>query len=207
MKKINSLTILVIVLGLTLIQCKKKNDPEPAPAECTNTSGTKKSFMPNTTGTKWVYKGASSYTTTVGCDTTINGKLHTKFMNSKSTVCDYFNKTGSTYTFKSNRLGNLIAFKDQPIGTTWTNNYPNLFYYYDYQYVMTVDDADLTMVVDGVSYSNVKKIKQDIFIDAENGFGYELYETDYYYYAYGVGLILSELEFTGDIYLDSYVIK
>jgi hypothetical protein len=212
MKKSVSFLLLLACFTILLSNCKKKkDDPSPtAPTKiCTNNAGTKNSYLPNTTGTFWKYKGGLSYTSTVGCDTTMNGITYTGMTSSKSTAVSYFRKSGGDYSnFSPNgKIYKMTYLKDAAEGTTWINNYPNLVYYYDYQYRMKIDSTNLTKFVNGSPYTNVIKVSQEIYIDVEDGFGYQLYETDYYYYAYGIGLILSDLESYGQVYLDSYSIK
>ena len=214
MKKIIFSTVLALLVGIIFTQCKKKKgDPDPGikaptPLACTNLTGVRDSYLPNTTGTQWVYKGGQNYTSTVSCDTIVGTAIYTKMYNSKSTVPGLFRKDGTTYvSIGSTLLNNFIVLKDEAVNTTWTNNYPNLIGNYDYKYELTIEARDLTKVVNGVTFTNVIKVKQEIFIDLKDGDGFDSEEIDYYYYAKGVGFIYGEFATVADVYLESYSIK
>ncbi len=211
--------ILVSSIMLSVVSCKKKDDPTPAPSNNTNTNtnlgsgvsyneGSVDSYTPTKRGSTWTYAGALNYTVTMGDDTIVNGIHYANIKNTRSPSGKGFMRIDGTdyYTgsFTPSLIKNMLNLKDAPEETTWNNDYPNLANGYDYRYTMTIDSVGLTTVVNSVVFSNVIKVKQEIYIDLKDGDGYDVWETDYYWYAKGIGFIKCDLESNGVTYLSSY---
>jgi hypothetical protein len=225
MKKLK--LILVLLPVLFVLSCSKKNDPQPSNSTTNNNTnnnnnnntnntcslynnGSVNSYFPTTCGSYWTYAGALSYTSTVYGDTVVGGIHYCNIRNSTSaTKRDFVRIDGTDYSsgsFTPSLISNQLFLKDAPQGTTWDDNYPNLIYGYDYRYARTIESVGGTKVVNGVTFSNVIEVKLEIYIDMNDGWGEDLYETDYYYYSKGVGFIQCDLE-SGTTYLASYQIK
>ena len=146
------------------------------------------SYYPLTVGNRWTYqvKGGQAYTSKV---TEQNGNtftVHTTMVNATSKI----KRVGDEYHSDSPEAGKtMISFKESlKVGDTWQNSYK-----------VNGIDSTLTYVVKEIGITkevNGKPFKDVIFIEADskmsmNGNPLPMKYVTQYYYAKGVGLILT----------------
>jgi hypothetical protein len=158
-------------LALLAVSCKK-DDPAPTPVA--------EKFLTISNGSTWNYRvtdntasTTTDYTlTSTNRDTTINGKSYHVFTNSDGNTSEYYNVTGNEYfqfTSLSAQLDDLelLYLKDNlAVGNTWSqsvtiNGAP---FPLTANVTNTIQEKGGTLVVNGVTYQNVIKVKTDISV-------------------------------------------
>lgn len=162
------------------------------------------SYYPLTVGNTWTYqvKGGQAYTSKV---TEQNGNtftVHTTMVNASSKI----KRVGDEYVSDSPEAGKtMISFKENlKVGDTWQNSYK-----------VNGIDSTLTYVVKEIGITkevNGKTFKDVIFIEADskmsmNGNALPMKYAAQYYYAKGVGLILTTSSMGDEHALTEYEVK
>ncbi len=161
-------------LAILAVSCSK-NDPAPA-----NPASSK--FMTLTAGSTWNYEtidnitpGTTSYTvTSTTRDTTINGKVYHVFTNSNGNTSEYYNITDNSYYNYAELTAPLdpiefLYLKDNvAAGGSWSQSVPvtvpGLPFPLTATVTNTVEEKGGSKVVNGITYTNVIKVKTDISV-------------------------------------------
>ena len=192
----------------------KKDDPG------TGTPAISK-FITTTPGTTWTYQTTDNSTSEVTTytrtssdrDTTINSKLYHIFNNTdlNGTTEAYYNNTGNDY-YQFSTLADALDpielnyFNDSKIvGETWNQSVtapvPNspiplsLTIRINYSVV----EKGTSLVVNGITYTNVTKVKSDITIDPIPFVTISTTSNIYNYYAPKYGLIKSDFNLVASL--------
>lgn len=205
MNKLNYLLIWCLCLG-TLISCGDKDDyVQP-------TSNTAEDYLPTTKGSTWNYGGNTPYTCIATGETkVIDGKTYTKVEARVGTQVNasYIHKENGVYT-AVNYLPNfpdvaIPMLKEQlPVGGTW--EVAMVVNGINTKMAFAIKAKGLAKTVEGNSYKDVIHVEM---VSSYTYMGYEVMDpiTTNYYYAKGVGLILSEFVGMESRPLLSYDIK
>ena len=209
-----ALHIGALALTCLLFSCKKESDED-----VTTGPGTGGDYFPSTAGSSWNLSSTSlgNYTvTSLGTDSTINGKKYFKFDNSKGGR-QYLNKENGVYTTYAHvpEIGqsvNMIVLKDAAVGTTWTNTVTVNGIPMSYTYKVISAGTDKT--VDGKTYKDVIAIEYTVSMKEPTTGTTFNFGKGRQYYAKGIGGIAGAFEVgmpgntvTDSTYLKSYIIK
>ncbi|GAA4309293.1 hypothetical protein [Nibribacter koreensis] len=198
---IKQLLVWCLLVG-TLASCGKDDDPTPL-AEL--------DYAPVTKGSTWSYIGARTYTqTSLGSTKNMNGKTYHEFENKEgsNTTLHYLHKEAGVYTTNGQdpRMGNVeMTFlkEKEAVGATWEQDLAVNGSTSKYKF--TLVGKNLTKTVEGKEYKEVIHIRLDVSILF---MGQTIPASSAnYFYAKGVGLILSDFGSMGKISLKSYTIK
>ncbi|RDC62349.1 hypothetical protein [Adhaeribacter pallidiroseus] len=215
MRKLKLYLIWCLVVG-TLVSCDKKDDSDPAPAVAQD-------YLPTTAGSIWTYGGSSPYTLrSTGVTKTTNNKIYYEMETQQGTSVSksYVLKENGSYTGIGMVPGmgtlEMTILKDNvPVGQTWeqtttTSGVGTKFTY-------TVVEKNVTKAVEGKTYNNVIHVKLTYgynLDDEDFGLGEDFDLGDlgmnieaHYYFAKGVGLILSDMGPYGQVPLVSCTVK
>jgi len=206
MKNLFSL-IIWCFLASTLVSCEKE---ESLPANLVITTAS--DYLPTTAGTTWTYGGRTPYTCTVTGNTkVINGKTYHEMQNKIGTTTypSYVQKNKGVYTAIGlvSGMGDLeiTVFKeDLPVGSTWEQM--GIVNGIDVNLKFTFAEKDVTQTIAGKTYDKVVKIRLAgtyTYSGIETGI---TFTTDYYF-AQGVGLILTDLGNNGKAPLQNYQVN
>ncbi len=158
-------------------------------------------FYPMAVGNVWTYKmkDGKTFTNTV---LSANGQTFT-MQNSTVDHPQYMRIDGDTYLADNFEAGNFqVLLKDNlKKGDKWevkykANNFENVLY-------MTVLDTGANMSVEGKTYTDVTSIEGDMKINVNGNLTSVNYKVQYYY-ARGVGLILTTSSYGDTMGLVSY---
>jgi hypothetical protein len=205
MNKFTLLMIWCLVVG-TLVSCSKDAaDPAPAPT-------VEQDYMPTTAKSTWTYGGSSPYILTVtGATKVINGKtfyeMETK--DGATTRKSYLLKDNGVYTGIglvpiSGSLEITILKDKAPVGESWEQI--STINGVDTKIKLVIVEKDLSKTVEGKTYKNVIHVKMETtmsFMGEEIDLGL----TSHFYFAKGVGLILSDLGDQAQAPLLTYDVK
>ena len=162
------------------------------------------SYYPLTVGNTWTYqvKGGQAYTTKVTEQNGDTFTVHTTMVNATTKI----KRAGDEYISDSPEAGKtIISFKENlKVGDTWQNSYK-----------VNGIDSTLTYVVKevgGTKEVNGKTFKDVLFIEADskmsmNGNALPMKYVTQYYYAKGVGLILTTSSMGDEHALTEYEVK
>jgi len=203
MKRINLLFLLCLLVG-TLVSCEKEKKSELKPAE--------QDYLPTTAGSTWNYGGSSPYSVTAtGATKVINSKTYHEIetIQGSTSRISYVVKENGVYTAIGMVSGfeNLevtILKEDTPVGGSWEEitNMNGA----DVKMLLSIVEKDVSKTVEGKTYNkviNVEMVQSFSIMGIDLG----LEVTSHYYFAKGVGLILSELGTGEQVSLLSYNIK
>jgi hypothetical protein len=224
MNNLKLILVWCLLLG-TFVSCSKKEDneePQPAP-DATN------DYFPTTAKSSWEYGGTSPRkVAATGATKVINGKT---FQELETTVDgevqkSYARKENGEYwalgMFKSESVEMIFLKENAPVGESWEHKMPfssietegfsaedlegfELFEGFETKAKFTIAAKDLTKTVEGKTYKNVISVKYDLSVSF---MGQAMpFFTSHYYFAKGVGLILSDLDTYGQSPLVTYEVK
>ncbi|AMM50862.1 hypothetical protein TH61_06230 [Rufibacter sp. DG15C] len=198
---IKQLLVWCLLVG-TLSSCGKDEDPTPL-AEL--------DYQPVSAGSTWSYGGYKTYTqTSLGSTKNMDGKTYNEFETKQgsTTTVGYIHKNAGIYTTKGQdpTMANVeltYLKENEPTGATWEHTL--VVNGISTKYKFTLVAKNLTKTVEANEYKEVIQIK------LESTF-YVMGQTipgppANYFYAKGVGLILSDFGSMGKISLKSYTIK
>ena len=161
-------------------------------------------YYPLAVGNTWTYevKGGQSYTSTVTSQDGDTFTTHTTLVNATS----HIKHAGGVYLSDSPEAGKtIIIFKDSlKVGDSWQNSYKvngidtNLTY--------VVKEVDATKSVKGQTFGDVMIIEGDAKMSM-NGTPVPMKYVTTYYYAKGVGLVLTTSSSGDEHALVSYTVK
>ncbi|WP_439882654.1 hypothetical protein ACSX1A_05675 [Pontibacter sp. MBLB2868] len=203
MNKLKLMFIWCLMIGI-MTSCGNDEDATPASAE--------QDYVPTTKGSTWSYGGASPYTlTATGNTKVIDGKTYAEMETKQGseTRKSYVLKEKGVYTAigMDPTMGNfaLMFLKEEtPVGKPWfqTSTINGM----DATMTFTILEKGATKTVQGNTFKDVIHVEMvSTYTQAEMGIEFNL--TSEYYWAKGVGLILSDLEQVGEIPLMTYSIK
>ena len=203
-----------LALSCLLFSCQKEKGEEPE-----GTVSPSGDYFPSSAGSEWKMSSTSlgEYTvTSLGTDSTINGKKYYKFDHSKGGR-QYVNKEDGIYTAYAHvpqiaQSVNMIILKDATAGTTWTNSITSNGIPMEYKYKILSKDTDKT--VNGKVFNNVIAVEYEVSMkEPLTGTSFS-FGKGRQYYAKGVGGIAGAFEVgtPGSVvkdstYIVSYTIK
>lgn len=179
-------------------------------------------FITTTPGTTWTYQTTDNSTSEVSTytrtssdrDTTINSKLYHIFNNTdvNGTTEAYYNNTGNDY-FQFSTLAAALDPIDlnylndaKNVGETWNQSVsvpvpnspiPGLMLTVRINY--SVEEKGTSLVVNGITYNNVIKVKSNITIDPVFGLNVSTTSNIFNYYAPKYGLIKSDFNLVASL--------
>jgi hypothetical protein len=205
MNKLKYLLIWCLVLG-TFISCGDKEDEgEPA-------SAAQQDYLPTTKGSTWNYGGITPYTLTVtGATKVVNGKTYYEMETKQGSDVrkSYVVKDKGVYTAigfvpNSGEIELSILKEETPVGKPWEQT--NVINGVETKMACTIVEKDVTKTVEGKTYKNVINVQMvTTFLFKGQDLGTAI--TTNYYYAKGVGLILSDFGAQGQVPLLTYDVK
>lgn len=163
-----------------------------------------KSYYPLAVGNTWTYKtqDGQSFTNTV---TELNGDVFT-MMNSMMPRPQSVRRDGDTFLADNFEPGNFQLFlKENPEpGETWdvifrANNINNIL-------TLTVKETGISKEVEGKTFDDVMLMEGDMKINVNGNIMSANYVVQYFY-ARGVGLVLTSSSFGDSVGLVSYELK
>ncbi len=215
MNKIRLYFIWCLVIG-ALVSCDKKADSDTTPA-------VEQDYQPTTAGSVWTYGGTTPYTlTATGVTKTMNGKLYYEMETKQGTSVSksYVLKENGNYTGIGMVPGmgplEMTVLKDNvPVGHSWEQATTTSGI--DTKLTYTIVEKNVTKAVEGKTYNDVIHVKLTYgysFEGVDFGLGEDFDLGDlglnleaHYYFAKGVGLILSDAGTYGQLPLVSYNVK
>jgi len=206
MKKIYSLFIWCFLAG-TLVSCEKEENLHP-----NQVISTASDYLPTTAGTTWTYGGRSPYTLTVTGNTkVINGKSYHELQNKigGTTFNAYVINEKGVYTAIGlvSSMANLevaILKEALPVGSFWEQ--AGVVNGINVNLKFTIEEKDATKIIAGKTFDNVINVKMAgiyTYSGIETGISF----TNNYYFAKGIGLILTDLGANGKAPLEIYEVK
>ncbi|WP_192822685.1 hypothetical protein [Rufibacter sp. LB8] len=190
--------------------CSDKEE-DPAPEE-TTTAAAGLDYFPTTAGSTWSYEGDLTYSyKSLGTKKVINGKSYTEFeQNQNGTISTiYVFKEAGSYTLYTAvaGVGNIeltVLKENEPEGGSWSTT--TVINGLTTRYTYTLVKKGLTKTVLGKEYKNVIQVKLATVVLFQ-GMEIPFDQPFNYYFAKGVGQIMSELGSSGTVSLKSYTIK
>jgi hypothetical protein len=204
MNKLKFLLMWCLMLGI-LVSCgDKDDDASPSTAEL--------DYQPSTKGSTWSYGGSSPYTlTATGNTKVIEGKTFAEFETKQG------NETRKSYLLKEKGVYTAIGMdptagdialtflkEETPAGKPWYQT--NVINGVETKLTFTIIAKGITKTVEGKNYKDVIHVQATTavtFMGMEIDMGVA---TDYFW-AKGVGLILSDAGQYGNFPLMTYTIK
>jgi hypothetical protein len=223
MKKIRLVLLWCLLVG-TIASCSKKDDEEPQPATTASND-----YFPTTAKSSWEYGGDDPYKGSVsGATKVIDGKTYFELETTRGTDVQksYLRKENGAYWalgMMNSESIEMVVLKDNvPVGNSWEYRIPfdqmeleglteedkqalEIFEGLETKIKYTIAEKDITKTVEGKSYNKVIHVKYDASVTF---FGQDMpLATSHYYFAKGIGLILSDLGEYGQYPLLKYDIK
>jgi hypothetical protein len=204
MNKLKLVIIWCLLLG-AFSSCSDKDDPEPdAKIEL--------DYQPTTQGSTWAYGGSSPYTVTAtGKTKVINGKTFNEMetREGNETRLSYVHKENGVYTADGMEEAfagvALVFLKDKvPVGESWTETV--MMDGFETKMTFSIEAKDITKTVEGKTYQNVIHVRMNTAI-VWMGMEVDLGAPFNYFWAKGVGLILTDAGTYGNYPLESHTIK
>ncbi|GHA80897.1 hypothetical protein [Pontibacter akesuensis] len=208
MNKLNLLLLWCLLLGAIVSCGDKDEDPEPIPTEATAALD----YLPATKGSTWTYGGARPYSyTATGATKDFDGKTYKELQTTSGTekTKSYLLKEKGVYTTigfmpGSRNIKIAILKEETPVGKPWEQTYT--FNAVETKMTFTIEEKDITKTVEGKTFKDVihvKLVSTYSYLDMD----FNNTHTSHYYFAKGVGLILSDLQEVGQIPLLTYDVK
>lgn len=202
MNKLKFIMIWCLLVG-TLMSCGKEGDPEPEAGDL--------DYFPATAGSNWTYGGVSPYSVRAkGTTTVIDGKTyHVLETTSGSGVQEsYLLKENGTYIGRGMdpRMSGveLVFLKEgAAVGEYWIQQH--VINGMNAAMKTMVMEKDITKEVGGKTYEHVIKTRLEMTYTYQ-GMEIGTFITDYYW-AKGIGLVLSDFGPQGQVPLMSYEIR
>lgn len=204
MNKLKLVIIWCLFLG-AFSSCSDKDDPEPgASAEL--------DYQPTTQGSTWSYGGSSPYTVNAtGKTKEVSGKIFYEMETKEgdATRLSYVHKANGVYTVEGMEEAfagvALVFLKDNaPVGDTWTETVA--MDGIETKMTFSIEAKDITKTVEGKTYQNVIHVRMNtavVWMGMEIDMGVPMD----YFWAKGVGLILTNAGDHGNYPLKSHSIK
>jgi hypothetical protein len=205
MNKLKLLFFWCLLLG-TFVSCgDKDDDPQPA-------STAEQDYIPTTKGSNWTYGGVRPYSYRVtGGTKVIDGLTYVELETTagSETAKSYLIKDKGVYTTigfvpNSGDIKIAILKEETPVGKPWEQK--NVINGVETKMTFTIVEKDVTKTVEGKTYKNVINVKM-VTTYTFMGVDFDTAITTNYYFAKGVGLILTDVESYGQIPLLSYTVK
>ncbi|EJF10959.1 hypothetical protein [Pontibacter sp. BAB1700] len=206
MNKLRFVMMWCLLLGI-LVSCgDKEDDASPAAA-------VELDYLPDTKGSTWNYGGTNPYSlTATGNTKVVDGKTYSEFETKQGneTRKSYLLKEKGVYTgigmdpSLSNDISLTFLKEETPVGKAWYQT--NTINGFETKMTFTIIAKDITKTVEGKTYKEVIHVQAKtsvIFMDMEIDSGVNTN----YYWAKGVGLILTDAGQHGNIPLMTYSIK
>lgn len=223
MKKTRLLLLWCLLLG-TFVSCTKKDTEAPQPVSPANND-----YFPATANSSWDYAGSSPYRiAATGGTQGFGGKTFQEFEITEKGVMrkGYVRKENGVYysigMINTQAVETVFLKENAPVGDSWEYSVPfttaipaglseeekeafALFEEIETKIKYTITAKDIEKTVEGKTYKNVISLKYDVNVDF---FGQNMAVVSAnYFFAKGVGLILSDLGTLGQIPLKTYVVK
>lgn len=218
------LVLLWCLLVGTIVSCSKKDEEDPQPATSTSND-----YFPTTANSSWEYGGDDPYKGSVtGATKVINGKTYFELETARDSDIQksYLRKENGAYWalgMMNAETIEMVVLKDNvPVGNSWEYKIPfdemelegfteedkealEIFAGLETKIKYTIAEKDITKTVAGKTFNNVIHVKYDASVSFS---GQDMpLATTHYYFAKGVGLILSDLGEFGQYPLLKYAIK
>jgi hypothetical protein len=220
MKKRN-LFIIIPLLAVCFFSCKKSASNKAA-------ASTSDSYLPVTSGTTLTYNdviGTATATIAVkmtGATSVINGKTYytaTGTSAAKGNSTAYYYAANHFYSLRaltsdgSTTVELQLGNDNEPVGYSWitrpTDN--GTVMGLAAQTINTIEDVNITKVVNGKTYTNVIHNQVNLEYDYADGNGFQSIAVYDFYLAKGIGQIETDNSVMGNLYesqtLTSYTIK
>jgi hypothetical protein len=159
-------------MAILAVSCKKDDASNNTPAV--------EKFLNTTAGSTWNYRSTDNTTSTVtdyvltstSRDTSINGKSYHVYTNSDGNTSEYYNVTGNDYSQFTELTApldalELLYLKDNlAIGSNWSQNVPinGAPIPLTATVTNTIEEKGNSLAVNGVTYSNVIKVRTGISV-------------------------------------------
>ncbi len=205
MNKLRFVLVWCLMLGIMVSCGDKDDDASPAAAEL--------DYLPSTKGSTWNYGGTNPYSmTATGNTKVIDGKTYSEFETKQGneTRKSYLLKEKGVYTgigmdpSMSNDIALTFLKEETPAGKPWYQT--NTINGFETKMTFTIIAKDMTKTVEGKTYKEVIHVQARtavIFMGMEMDSGIA---ADYFW-AKGVGLVLSDFGQHGNVPLMTYSIK
>lgn len=203
MKKIRLILLWCLIIG-TLVSCNNDGKDDPTPEAALD-------YLPVTAGSTWNYGGPQPYSVTALSTTKeINGKTFREMENKQGNTVtkSFFSKQGGEYTgigFVSGTGTMEVTFlkENVAVGTSWEQTF--VINGVNSTYKSKLVATGLTKTVSGKEYKDVAQVQMESRFEV---MGIEIDgPTANYFFAKGVGLILSDLGSQHQYPLLNYTIK
>ncbi|PKV76007.1 hypothetical protein [Pontibacter ramchanderi] len=205
MNKLRFVMMWCLLLGI-LVSCGNKDDDASPATEA------ELDYFPSTKGSTWSYGGTNPYTlTATGNTKVIDGKTYSEFETKDGNELrkSYLLKEKGVYTGvgMDPTIGNIALMflkEETPEGKPWYQT--NVMNGIDTKMTFTIIAKGMTKTVEGKTYKNVIHVQAKTsitFMGMEIDSGIETN----YFWAKGVGLILTDIGEFGNIPLMTYSIK
>lgn len=204
MNRLRFLMMWCLVLGIMVSCGDKEDDASPKTAEL--------DYLPTTQGSTWSYGGSSPYSlTATGKTKVIDGKTYSEMETKQG------NETRKSYVLKEKGVYTAIGMdpslgdialtflkEETPVGKPWFQT--NTINGVQTKMTFTIIEKGITKTVQGNTFKDVIHVQMNstyTFMGMEMDLGIP---TDYYW-AKGVGLILTDMGQMGNFPLMTYNIK
>ncbi|WP_018478779.1 hypothetical protein [Pontibacter roseus] len=205
MYKLKFLLLWCFMLGAIVSCGDKEDDPEPDATFSLD-------YLPTTKGNTWNYGGIRPYSfTATGGTKDFDGQtyheLETKAGN--ETAKSYLHKDKGVYTTigfvpNSGSVKIVVLKEESAIGKPWEQT--NTINGVQTKMSSTIEAKGITKTVEGKTYKDVIHVKM-VTTYSFMGIDFDQKITSHYFFAKGVGLILSDIEDYGQVPLLSYTVK
>jgi hypothetical protein len=204
----------------TLVSCDQKENSDPKPAVAQD-------YLPTSAGSVWTYGGTAPYTlTATGVTKTMNGKIYYEMETKQGTSVSksYALKENGSYTAigmvpDMGTLEMTILKDNVPVGQSWEQATTTSGI--DTKLTYTIVEKNVTKAVEGKTYNDVIHVKLtytyslgsiDFGLEEDLSEYFDLEDLDlnvdaHYYFAKGVGLILTDMGAHGQMPLLTYKLK
>lgn len=204
MNKLKLILMWCLLVG-TLASCTKEDDTTPDLEAAED-------YFPTTAGSNWTYGGATQYTARVTGNTKdINGKTYREFETQQGSQVNksYLLKENGTYSaigFMPNtgEVEIFILKEENVTGKPWVQTFTMNGVLTTL--TMSIEQKGISKTVEGKTFNDVINVKA-IYNYSYMGQDLGMEIVAHYYYAKGVGLILTDFGNQGQVKLLSYEIK
>jgi len=204
MRKLYLLFIWFVVAG-ALASCDKEDNPNPITTPVQD-------YLPTANGSTWSYGGIAPYTLSVTGETKVlNGKNYheLQWQQGLTAYNVYVAKEEDVYTAIGlvSGMGNLeiaILKENTPVGGSWKQT--GSFNGIDYNMLLTIVEKAPTKTIGNKTYDNVVNVKIETSYSYAGLYSATKFTTNYYF-AKGVGIILTDFGANGQAPLLTYEVK